>query len=96
MVELRKIKIGKKYIQALVMKLGQKNLVVLSGKRGYAMCGYLNLTVANKFKDVAIKITGVATVEDALAARVHSCTRTALKMGIRPGQRVRDVLKMIS
>jgi uncharacterized protein YunC (DUF1805 family) len=96
MVTFKKIKAGKKYIQALAMKLGQKNLVVLRGERGYVMCGYLNLTVANKFKDVALKVTGVATVEDALAARVHSCTLPALKMGIRPGQRVRDILKIIA
>ena len=78
------------------MKLGQKNLVVLRGERGYVMCGYLDLAVANKFKEVAIKVTGVATIADALAASVHSCTLPALKIGIRPGQRVRDALKIIA
>jgi uncharacterized protein YunC (DUF1805 family) len=96
MAALKRIKVGKKYLLGLAMKLGQKNLVVVAGARGYVMCGYLNLSAANKFKDTAVKVTGVATVADALKGHVHSCTREALKKGIRPGQRVRDILKQIT
>ena len=96
MLKIKKIKIGKKYIQVLSLKLASKNLVVLRGDKGYVMCGYLNLAVANKFKDVAVKITGVATIEEALKARVHSLSFPALKMGIYKGQPVKEVLKAIA
>ncbi len=78
------------------MPLQAKNLIVIKGRKGYVMCGYLNLKVANTFQDVAIKITGVSTVGDALKACVHSCTYPAKQLGIYKGQAIRDVLKIIA
>jgi uncharacterized protein YunC (DUF1805 family) len=60
------------------------------------MCGYLNLEAAEKFNDVAIKITGIATIDDALKASVVSCTSRAKSLGIAEGQSVQDVLKIIA
>jgi len=91
----KRIKIGKKHIEAVTIKLLSKNLILLRGSRGYVMCGYLNLRVAEKFKDVAIKIVGVKSIKDALNAKVHSCTSSAKKMGIRKGQSVKEALKVI-
>lgn len=96
MLEFKKIKIGSKYIQALAVTLSNKNLVLLRGSRGYVMCGYLNLGVANKFKDVAVKVAGINTIEEAIKAKVHSYTYPALKIGIRKGQPIKDVLKIIA
>ena len=92
----RKIKVGKKYITGLCFKLTGKNLIVLSGQKGYVMCGYLNLGAANKFKDIAAKITGVATINEALDAKVHSATSAAKRLGIHKGQAIKDVLKIIA
>lgn len=92
---LKKIKIGKKYIFAFAIKLSSENLIILSGSKGYVMCGYLNLKTANKFKDIAVKITGVSTIEEALKARVHSATYAAKKLGIRKNQSLKYVLKII-
>ncbi len=91
-----KIKVGKKYIDACLFKLDAKNLIVLKGSRGYIMCGYLNLKVAEKFKDVAVKITGISSIEEALKAKVHSCTSRARKLGVYKGQPIQKVLKIIS
>lgn len=91
-----RIKIGKKSIQAFLFKLGEKNLIVLRGKKGYVMCGYLNLGVANKFKDVAVKIVGVSTIKDSLRTKVHSATSRAKRLGIYKGQPIKDVLKIIA
>jgi uncharacterized protein YunC (DUF1805 family) len=91
----KRIKIGKKYIEALEMRLLSKNLIILRGSKGYAMCGYLNLKVAEKFKDVAIKIVGVSTINQALKARVHSCSSQARRLGVSKGQSIRGALKII-
>jgi len=60
------------------------------------MCGYLNLSVADKFKDVAIKLAGVSTIKEALQAKVHSCSQPAKALGIYKDQPVREVLKAIA
>lgn len=95
MLKYKKIKIKDKYIEALLMRLLDKNLLVLRGSKGYIMCGYLNLRVAQKFKDVAIKITGVSSLKDAVQAKVSACTRPAKRLGIYKGQPIKDVLKII-
>lgn len=92
----REIKTGKKSILAVLIKLMDKNLIVLKGEKGYIMCGYLNLRAADKFKDIAVKITGISTIEEALKTKVHSCTYAAKKLGIYKGQAIRDVLKIIA
>ena len=78
------------------MNLFKRNLVLLRGNKGYVMCGYLDIGVANKFKDVAVKIVGVNTIEEAIKTKVHSCSQPALKIGIRKGQPIKDVLKIIA
>ncbi|MCK5288769.1 MAG: DUF1805 domain-containing protein [Candidatus Omnitrophica bacterium] len=95
MVTQKKIKVGKRVVEAILTKLGDKNLIVLKGSKGYIMCGYLNMKVANKFKDIGIKIVGVSTIEQAIKTKVNSMTYTAKKIGIYKGQEIKDVLKII-
>ena len=96
MIKCPKIKIGGKYIEAFLLSLQSKNLILLKGSRGYVMCGYLNLKAAERFKDAAIKITGISTIEEALKTSVHSCTSSARKLGIYKGQPIKEVLKIIA
>jgi len=91
-----KIKVGKNSVDACLVKLGTKNLILLKGRRGYVMCGYLNMKAAEKFKDVAVKITGVKSMQDALKTTVHSCTSAARRLGIRKDQPIKEVLKIIA
>ncbi len=92
----RKIKVGSKTVEALAMTLLSKNLVLLRGSKGYIMCGYLNMRAAGKFKDAAVKITGVSTIEDALRATVDSCTLPARRLGVFKGQPVLEALRLIA
>lgn len=91
------IKVGDKgYIESLVFALSSKNLVILKGSKGYIMCGYLNQAAAQKFGDAAVKITGVSDIKQALKAKVFSCTAAAAKLGIYPGQPIKEVLQLIA
>ena len=92
----RKILIGKRPVEALAMKLQRKTLVLLRGSKGYVMCSYLNLRVAEKFKDAAVKVVGVSSIEEALSSTVHSCTSSARKLGIRKGQSIKEILPLIA
>lgn len=90
------IKIGACSIEAVSIGLLTKNFVLLRGSKGYVMCGYLDMSAAEKFNDVAVKVTGVAAIDDALNATVHSCSRAARKLGISEGQAVKDILPLIA
>jgi uncharacterized protein YunC (DUF1805 family) len=92
----KKIKIGKKAVEAILFNLSAKNLIVLKGRKGYVMCGYLNLKAAEKFKDAAVKITGVSTIAEALKARVYSATREARRLGIYKGQLIKETLAILA
>lgn len=96
MIKYKKIRIGKKYIEALETKLGNKSLVVLKGKNGYVMCGYLDMAAADKFNDVAVKITGVAGIKDALKSSAAAVSNAAKGTGIYIGQPVEQILKVIA
>ncbi len=96
MIINRTIKAGKKSIEAFLIPLLGKNLILLKGSRGYIMCGYLNLNAARKFREAAVKITGINTIDEALKANVHSCSPAAAKLGIAKGQPVKAVLKIIA
>ncbi|MCM8796956.1 MAG: DUF1805 domain-containing protein [Candidatus Omnitrophica bacterium] len=96
MPKYKKIRIGDKVVKAIAIRLLRHNFILLWGSRGYVMCGYLNLKTAEKFKDVAVKITGVSTIEEALQARVYACTTPAKKAGIFKGQSIKDVLRIIA
>ena len=80
----------------MVMKLGSKNLIVLRGSKGYVMCGYLNMKAANSFKEVAVKITGAATIKDALKSKAAAVSVAARGIGLRRNQPIKDVLKIIA
>ena len=95
MFKRKRIKVGAKYIEAFWIKLLAKNLILLRGSRGYIMCGYLNLSAAQKAGDIAAKITGVCTIEEALKTHIHSCTDQAKKAGISSGQVVKEALKLL-
>lgn len=96
MLKHKRIRVGRKYIEAIWVKLQAKNFILLKGSRGYVMCGYLNLRAAEKFKDTAIKITGVSTIEEALKAKVASCTSPARRLDIDKGQPIKEILKIIA
>lgn len=96
MIKHKKIKIGVKFIDTILIKLLSKNFILLKGRKGFVMCGYLNLGAAKKFKDAAAKIVGVSTIEQALKATVHSCTPEAKNIGIHKGQPIKETLKLIA
>jgi len=93
---VKKIKAAGKYIQAVLIPLCGKNLIILKGAKGYIMCGYLNLKAAAKFNDAAAKITGVSSIKEALNTKIHSLSPAAVRLGLYKGQPVKDALKIIA
>jgi uncharacterized protein YunC (DUF1805 family) len=75
--------------------LGKAPLLVLQAKKGYLMCGYLNMNTANKLGDIAGKVTGVKTFDDMLKASVIEISENAKKEGLHEGISGQDFLQSL-
>ena len=71
-------------------------LLVITGKKGYVMCGYLNINTAQKRNDVACIVTGVKTIEDMLNSKVVALTAKAQSLGISMNMDVKQVLEILA
>jgi len=88
----KRIRVGRAYVRAYRIRLLEKYLLVLVGKKGYIMCGYLDMSTAEKFGEVAVRVTGVSSIGDVLVASVAAVSTAAKRLGIKPGQSVRQAL----
>ncbi len=79
---------------ALGLKLDMEHapLLVIRAKKGFVMCGYLNMDIANKLGDVAVRVTGVKSFEDVLNAKAVDVSEAAKKLGITAGMAAKDAL----
>jgi uncharacterized protein YunC (DUF1805 family) len=79
---------------ALGLKLDMERapLLVIRAKKGFIMCGYLNMDVANKLEDVAVRVTGVKSFEDVLNAKAVDVSEAAKKLGITAGMTGKEAL----
>ena len=67
-------------------------LLMIKGVKGFVMCGYLNLEVAERLGAAAAVVSGVNSFDDVLNAEIKSVTSKASALGIEPGKVVRTVL----
>lgn len=86
------IKIESRDYEYLKLDMYGAPLVMLKGKTGYVMCGYLNIDAAEKLKDTAVRVTGVKDLESILKAKVASLTTGAKSLGIKEGDIVSDII----
>jgi uncharacterized protein YunC (DUF1805 family) len=94
MFEIEKIEIGGKTFHAMKSTLPENAppLLLIKGTKGYVMCGYLNIEVAEKFGSAAAIVSGVKTFDDVLNAPIKVATTKAKQLGLEPGKIVRDVI----
>jgi len=70
-------------------------LVMIIGKTGFIMCGFLNMDVAEKLSVAAVMVSGVKTLEDVLKAEVKATTSKAKMKGITVGMKGEEALKLL-
>ncbi len=71
-------------------------LLVITGQKGYIMCGYLNINTAQKRNDVACIVTGVKTIEDMLNSNIVALTAKAQELGISMNMEVKKALEILA
>ena len=76
----------------LKMDMEQAPLLVIRAKKGFVMCGYLNMEVANKLGDASVRVTGVKSFEDVLNAKAVEVSIAAKKLGINAGMTGKETL----
>ncbi|WP_206831991.1 YunC family protein [Alicyclobacillus fructus] len=81
---------------AVQVELPKTTLLAITNSIGYAMCGALDVellrTKLRHRNIVAMRATGVRTLDDLLAAPVESQTQAAEELGIYPGMPMREAL----
>ncbi len=80
---------------ALGLKFEMQNapLLVIKADKGFVMCGYLDIDMAETLGDVAVRVRGVNTFEDVLDAQVVGITQAAADLGINIKMNARDALE---
>ncbi len=76
----------------LKMDMEYAPLLVIRAGCGFVMCGYLNMEIANKLGDVAVRVTGVKTFEEVLNAKAQDVSEAAKRLGITVGMQAKEAL----
>lgn len=67
-------------------------LILIKGEKGFVMCGYLNVEVAERLGAAAAIVSGVKTFDDVLNAEIKAATSKARELGLEPGKVVKEVI----
>jgi uncharacterized protein YunC (DUF1805 family) len=89
---IEQIKLEKGSALGLKMDIENAPLLVIRAGCGFVMCGYLNMDIANKLGDVAVRVTGVRSFEDVLNAKAVDVSMAAKSLGIIVGMTAKDAL----
>ncbi len=71
-------------------------LLLITGEKGFVMCGFLNIESAEKLAVAAAVISGVKTFDDVLNGQVKAATTKAKALGVEIGMKGIDALKRMS
>jgi uncharacterized protein YunC (DUF1805 family) len=82
-------------IESHVIGLENANLVLIKARRGYLMCGLLNVEAAERLDQAACTVSGVKTPEEALKAKVKAATKKAKSLGVREGMTGEEALRLM-
>jgi len=73
---------------------GSPPLLLIVGKRGFLMCGYLNMESVEKLGVAAAMISGVKNFEEMLHGEVKAVSSKAETFGVKKGMLGEDVVKL--
>ncbi|MDH5448601.1 MAG: DUF1805 domain-containing protein [Candidatus Bathyarchaeota archaeon] len=96
MIEVGQLKVDGKTALGLKVDLPDSPpLVAVIGERGFVMCGFLNVDVAERLGVTAAMVSGVKTFDDVLDAEVKAVTSKAKMKGIKQGMKGREAVKLL-
>ncbi|MCS1351830.1 YunC family protein [Mechercharimyces sp. CAU 1602] len=100
MVRVTPLEVDGIQVVGVEVELPKTTLLVISTKRGYIMCGALDVGLLNeKLADrniLAGRAVGVRSLDDLLTAPLESVTGFAESIGIKVGMSGREALKRMA
>jgi len=97
LIHVEKIKIDDKTVLGLKVELPYSPpLLLMVGEKGFIMCGYLNMEVAERLQVAAAMVSGVKSFQDVLEAEIKAATSKAREMGISLGMKGREALRKLA
>lgn len=95
-IDCQTVTVGDKKLDFFKIDLPKSPLLLLKGEKGFIMCGYLDISVADKVGDSAAKVRGVKDIKDFLEAQITEVTKQGHDLGLRVSMKVRDALPLLS
>ena len=96
MINVTPLTIDDKAAVGLKVKLPDSPpLLLIIGRTGFVMCGFLNMDAAERLNATAATVSGVKTFDDVLEAEVKAATSKAQTKGIRVGMKGKDAVKLL-
>jgi uncharacterized protein YunC (DUF1805 family) len=100
MIEMSPIEIKGRTFLCITVRLPKTNLLVVTGDKGYIMCGALDVALLNEKllarKVIAGRAVGVKTIEELLEAPLESVTVEAENQGAVKGMIGKDALLLMN
>jgi uncharacterized protein YunC (DUF1805 family) len=87
------IPVGHKVAVGYRLDLPGAPLLVARGRKGFVMCGYLDIKTADTLGVAAAVVRGVKTIDDLMAKAITDVSGPAQTLGVQPGMTGRDALK---
>lgn len=88
MIQIEKLEVNGQTVEGLRIcepgGEGHPNMLMILCRKGYVMCGYLNMAAAEGFDDAAV-IVGGSCFEETLANPVKAVSAKAAELGITVG-----------
>jgi uncharacterized protein YunC (DUF1805 family) len=70
-------------------------LLLIVGRTGFVMCGFLDIDAAEKVDVTAAMVRGVKTFNDVLEAEIKAVTPKAKRKGIKVGMKGEEAVKLL-
>ena len=96
MIESKIVTVGNSQFEFFRMDLGKAPLLILKGRKGYVMCGYLDINTSDRLGELAARVTGVKSLDDVLAAKIAQASKGLREMGVGEGTPVTEALQFIA
>jgi len=70
-------------------------LLMVVGRTGFVMCGFLNIDTAERLNVAAAMVSGVKDFDDVLEAEVKAASSKAQMKGIKLGMKGKEAIKLL-
>ncbi len=95
-METMMIELDNDDVMGYQIDLDHAPLIIIKARKGYVMCGYLDMKTANKLGDIAAKVTGVKRFDEVLKAPIVELSEKAKKKGFKVGMNAEDFLNELT